>query len=219
MEEALVVVNFKNYSQSTLDNSRRMLDKFSKITVPQNVRLAFAISPVDLCLAGKFPDLNIFSQHADENDPGAATGKMTIEGLTGLGIKGSLLNHSENRVPEKKIAATIGKAGKSGFEIILCVGSPEEAEKYAPLRPSYIAYEPPELIGGDISVSTARPEIISDVVAICSGYSVPVLVGAGIKNCADLRKSIELGARGVLIASGIVKSEDPVASLTSLISS
>lgn len=219
MEDTLVIVNFKNYPQSTLKNAEKLLNEFSAIDVPKHVKLVYSVSPIDLCKAISFPGLVLFSQHVDENEPGAATGKITMEALKGIGIGGSLLNHSENRIGAEKIASTVKKSRETGFDIILCVESPEEAVAYAPLHPSYIAYEPPELIGGDVSVSNARPEIISDVVSICKPEGVPVLVGAGVKNSDDLKKSIELGARGVLIASGIVKSGDPIASLTSLISS
>lgn len=219
MEKTVVLTNFKNYPQSTLLNAETLLSRFAGILKPPGMRLVYSVSPVDLGLSRMFRDLEIFSQHADHNDPGAATGKITMEGLANLGIKGSLLNHSENRIGSDLIEKAVVKSRKIGFEIVLCVESPEEAEKYAPLKPSFIAYEPPELIGGDISVSTSRPEIISEVVSICDKHDVNVMVGAGVKNRGDLLKSLELGARGVLIASGIVKAKDPVASLNSLISS
>lgn len=219
MKETLVIINFKNYPQSTLRNAEILLKRFSEITIPDNFRVVHSLSPTDLSFSSHFPKLEIFSQHVDEQDPGASTGRITMEALLEIGIKGSLVNHSEDRIPENRIREVISKGNKLGFQTVLCVESPEEAQKYAPLHPTYIAYEPPELIGGDISVSTAKPEIISDVVSICAKYNVPVLVGAGVKNQQDLRKSVELGSAGVLIASGIVKSSDPVRSLTSLISS
>ena len=86
------------------------------------------------------------------------------------------------------------------------------------LEPDMIAMEPPELIGGDISVSTARPEaIVETIEAVKSVKSVPVLVGAGIKNGQDVKKAIELGAKGVLVASGIVKAKDPKKAINDLV--
>lgn len=219
MERNLVLTNFKNYPQSTLESASELLSSFRNVSAPADIDLVFSLSPLDLCLAREFTDLSIFSQHVDMEGPGASTGMITVEGLKGLGILGSLLNHSEHRVAESRIRETLKRADDTGFTVILCVEDAEEAAKYAELAPSYIAYEPPELIGGDISVSTSRPEIIGEVVSICGRYDVPVLVGAGVKNRGDFTRSLELGARGVLIASGIVKSPDPVGSLTSLISS
>jgi triosephosphate isomerase len=38
---------------------------------------------------------------------------------------------------------------------------------------------------------------------------VKVLCGAGITNGNDVKKAIELGTYGVLVASGVVKAENP----------
>ena len=82
--------------------------------------------------------------------------------------------------------------------------------KWASFSPNFIAVEPPELIGGDISVTTADPDIISGSVNAVKDINknIKVLCGAGVKNGRDVAKSIELGASGVLLASGIVKAKD-----------
>ena len=41
--------------------------------------------------------------------------------------------------------------------------------------------------------------------------------GAGVKNGADVAKAIELGAEGVLLASGVTKANDPAAVLADLV--
>ena len=38
---------------------------------------------------------------------------------------------------------------------------------------------------------------------------IPLIVGAGIKEGHDVRISMSLGAKGVLVASGIDKAKDP----------
>ena len=80
----------------------------------------------------------------------------------------------------------------------------------AVFSPNFIAVEPPELIGGDISVTTSDPGIVSGSVEAVKKIdpNVKVLCGAGVKNGRDVAKSIELGADGVLLASGIVKALD-----------
>jgi len=62
---------------------------------------------------------------------------------------------------------------------VVCAQSPEECEKLSKFNPDYIAYEPPELIGGDKSVSDAHPELIQK--AVRASGDVPTLTGAGIK--------------------------------------
>jgi triosephosphate isomerase len=73
-----------------------------------------------------------------------------------------------------------------------------------------IAIEPPELIGGDISVTTADPGIVSNTVKAVQSINktVKILCGAGVKNGKDVAKAIELGADGVLLASGVVKAKN-----------
>ena len=97
---------------------------------------------------------------------------------------------------------------------IVCVKSLIEAKKVAKLKPDYIAYEPPSLIGGKISVSTAKPDVIKKVV---KAMKIPILVGAGIHCNEDVKKSYELGAKGILVSSAIVKAKDPEKILKELI--
>ncbi|MEM4343444.1 MAG: triose-phosphate isomerase, partial [Candidatus Caldarchaeum sp.] len=81
----------------------------------------------------------------------------------------------------------------------------------AALEPEALAVEPPELIGTGVSVSTARPEVVSGAVVKVKKVSmrVHVLCGAGVSSEDDVRKALELGAEGVLLSSAYVKSRDP----------
>ena len=88
------------------------------------------------------------------------------------------------------------------------------------MGPTFVAVEPPELIGGDISVTTADPKIVSDTAEAIKQLNpnVKVLTGAGVKNGQDVAKAIELGTDGVLLASGVTKAEDPKSVLLDLVS-
>ena len=94
-----------------------------------------------------------------------------------------------------------------------------KAREVAAFSPDFIAVEPPELIGGDISVTTANPLIVEDTVSSVKDVNkkISVLCGAGVKTGKDVAKALELGADGVLLASGVVKSKDPKATLQDLI--
>jgi triosephosphate isomerase len=82
-----------------------------------------------------------------------------------------------------------------------------------------VAVEPPELIGGDISVTTANPDIVSGTVTEIKKIApgVKVLCGAGVKTGEDVRVAAELGTEGVLLASGVVKAQDPKEALYELV--
>jgi len=92
-------------------------------------------------------------------------------------------------------------------------------KKIAELGPDFIAVEPPELIGGKISVSDAKPEVISDSVKAVKSINnkIKVLCGAGIHNKEDVKKAVDLGADGILVSSGIVKARNQEAALKDLV--
>ncbi len=211
--EPEIFINFKHYGNAVGNNSESLLMDFSSIKNQDG--LYYCMAPIDLRLQKSFPNMHIYGQHVDLNGYGAFTGSISMESLLDLGIQGSLLNHSEKRVESPVIEAVIKKSKELGFKIILCVENLNEAEKYSKLKPAYIAYEPPELIGGNVSVSSARPEIISQAVEICNGKT-DLLVGAGVKTKDDINTSMALGASGVLIASGIIRNTKPINMLFSL---
>ena len=93
---------------------------------------------------------------------------------------------------------------------ILCVKDVAEARRYAKINPDYIAIEPPELIGSGKAVSTEKPELITKAaVAVKSARNkTKLLCGAGIVSGEDVSKAVELGSKGILVASGIVKSKN-----------
>ena len=105
------------------------------------------------------------------------------------------------------------------FPICACAADVNEAHKLAELGPTFIAVEPPELIGGDISVTTADPAIVSNTVDAVRSINpnVRVLCGAGVKDGNDVRTAVQLGAHGVLLASGVTKAENVDAVLANLV--
>jgi len=109
------------------------------------------------------------------------------------------------------LVKTIKKIEETDNNLIKIVCADSEESSFALnsireiLKIEYIAYEPPELIGGDISVSEAKPEIIERITSKVDN----LLVGAGIKKKEDVKRSLELGAKGILVASGVVKAKNP----------
>ncbi len=85
-----------------------------------------------------------------------------------------------------------------------------EIVKKAKLNPTYIAIEPPELIGTGRAISNERPELITkSLLAVKKARnSTKLLCGAGIVTSDDVERAIELGSHGILVASGIVKSRN-----------
>ena len=91
---------------------------------------------------------------------------------------------------------------------MVCFRSQGQARKWVRrLDADWIAYEPPELIGGDVSVSKAQPGVIQRIVSILPKKKI--VVGAGIKNVEDVKMAVKLGAKGILVSSAVVKSSRP----------
>ncbi len=98
---------------------------------------------------------------------------------------------------------------------IACAGTSEMASEISKLNPDFVAIEPPELIGGDISVSQAKPEVITTTTE--SVKRMPVLCGAGIKTTLDVKKAVSLGAKGILVGSGVCLAKNPEKALRELL--
>jgi len=128
------------------------------------------------------------------------------------------VNHSERKVAWEEMRDLIARCRQLGLEVVVCADDVAEAETAARLGPDYLAIEPPELIGGDVSVTTARPEVITRAVERirATNPKVQVLCGAGVKTGKDVAKALELGTVGVLLASGVVKAKSPEKALRDL---
>ncbi len=212
----MIVLNLKNYQES-IEKPLLFTDIASEVVAETGVRII--VCPPQLYLheaAERFSD--VFAQHADSEPAGAYTGAITAELLRSVKVKGSLVNHSEKRLAPDTIKATVGSLHTSGLESLVCAASPKEAALIAAFEPTYIAVEPPELIGSGVSVSKAKPAAVTDSLKAISetNAKIPLLCGAGVGTSEDVRKALELGAKGVLLASAFVKAKDPKAFLVDL---
>ncbi len=210
----MFVINLKNYMEVSGANAAKMAGICRGVADRHGVRIA--IAPPNMMLseiAMHYPDT--FAQHMDNAAVGSTTGYSVPELAKGSGVAGSLINHSEHRIPEAEIAALVPRLRKLGMTSIVCVRDNVETERYARLAPDYVAIEPPELIGSGRAVSKERPDLISAAARIVGGLEngTMLLCGAGIVTPADVSRAMELGAAGILVASGIVKSPDWSASV------
>lgn len=199
----MLIVNLKTYGAATGEKAAEIAEECYQAGEDTGKQVIVAPQPQDIL---RTSGGTVFSQHMDEVRPGSHTGHLLGESIKAAGASGTLLNHSERRIPEEKIEKCIERAEELGLTSVVCAQSPEECGELSKYKPDYVAFEPPELIGGDTSVSEAKPELIEEAV---QKSEVPLLTGAGIKNTEDVRKSRELGCEGVLVASGVVKAENP----------
>ncbi len=210
---ALIVLNFKTYKEAMGEGSIKLSQIAKEVSQQTGVKIIVAPQATDIFRTSKL--IETFAQHIDNIEPGAGTGYVLAESVLQNGGKGSLLNHSEHRIPAEEIEKAIIKLRKLGLKSIACAKDDEEAKELALLNPDFIAIEPPELIGTGISVSTAQPELIKKSVSNIheANKKVKILCGAGISSGTDCRQAKKLGVEGVLLASAFVKAKDPKAVL------
>lgn len=213
MELPAVVVNFKAYTQAMGGRAVELAVAAERVRDETGVNVIVAPNAVDLVKVREAVDIPVFAQHVDAYLPGARTGSILLEMLAEWGIDGTIINHSERQVNFSWVEYVVRRAGELGLEVIACAPDEPVARAVSELQPNAVAVEPPELIGTDVSVSKAKPEVIRKSV---EAVPVPVLVGAGVKTSEDVQRAVELGAQGVLVASGVVKAEDPYAAMLAL---
>ncbi len=217
---ALIVVNFKTYESAQGDSAVALAKAMAEVDSSTDATLVAVVSAFDLAaVCAAAPTLAVWTQHLDPIGWGSNTGWLHPDTAISRGASGTIINHAEHKVEHSRVAALMDQL-PDGFPICACAADIEEAKALASLSPTFIAVEPPELIGGDISVTSADPEIVSGTAAAVKSANpnVRVLCGAGVKNGADVAKALELGTEGVLLASGVTKAADPSAVLRDLVS-
>lgn len=218
IEVPTVMINFKTYDQASGKDAVALAKYAAQVAKETKKSVICCVQASDLhaCSSQKVP---IFGQHVDIEPAGGHTGKNSIKSMVENGMTGCLINHSENRIPFTQIMETIALLQEANMVSVVCVQDAKEAKKVAKLSPDLIAIEPPELIGGDISVTTADPKIVSESVQAVQSINsgIPVLCGAGVKNSKDVKAAIKLGASGVLVASGVTKARDQKKAIESLV--
>jgi len=205
----MFVINCKNYEEISGDKIIKFVKTAQKVSKKYKVKIAVA-PPQHLIGLVANSSIPILSQHIDDSKVGSTTGFMIPELLKKSKVKGSLINHSEHRISSNDIQKLVLKLKELKMISIVCVKDVAEAKKYSKLNPDYIAIEPPELIGSGKAVSKEKPELITKAAkAVKSAKNnTKLLCGAGIVSGEDVAKAIELGSKGILVASGIIKSKD-----------
>ncbi|MGC9060257.1 MAG: triose-phosphate isomerase [Thermoplasmata archaeon] len=210
LKTPVLIVNYKMYDVSFGKKGLELSKILEKIAMEHGVEIAVAVSMPDIRLIAENVKIPVLSQHADAIEFGSHTGFVVLENIRDAGARGTLINHAEHRLKLADIEFLIEKCRKLEMVSVVCTNNVNTSCAVAAMEPDFVAVEPPELIGGDVAVSTAKPEVISGTVARVKKISskVKVLCGAGVKSGRDVAKAIELGAEGILLASGIVRAKD-----------
>ena len=216
----LIVVNFKTYETAQGEAAIELAKAMAEVDATTDATMVAVVSAFDLsAVKAAVPNLEVWTQHLDPIGWGSNTGWLHPDTAMGHGATGSIINHAEHKVDIGHVETLLAQL-PDGFPVCACAADIEEAKALALLSPTFIAVEPPELIGGDVSVTTADPDVVSGTAAAVktANPNVRVLCGAGVKNGADVAMAIELGTEGVLLASGVTKAGNPISVLRDLVS-
>lgn len=220
MNTPIVILNYKTYLESSGENALELARALKSASEESGITMVAAPQAADIYRIQDQISLPIFAQHIDPITPGGHTGFNLIETLIEAGISGSLINHSENRMKLADIDEVIQLCKQNDIESCVCTNNIATSKAIATFSPDAVAVEPPELIGTGIPVSQAQPEVVEDSVKGVKSINkkIKVLCGAGISTGDDMKAAMDLGADGVLLASGIVKAENPKEALLDLVS-
>ena len=210
LKTPVIVLNVKTYAEATGEKALDIAVLMDKISKETGVSMAISVQATDISLCAEKVSIPVWAEHIDPIKPGSHTGWTLPEAIKNAGAIGTLINHSEHRLKIADIDVCLSRAKELYLDHIVCSNNVATSKAIAALSPNFVAVEPPELIGGDISVTTADPDIVKNSVKAVKKVdkNVKILCGAGVKNGDDVAKAIELGSDGVLLASGIVKAKD-----------
>jgi len=210
LNRPVFLINFKNYREILGEGAMRLAADAALASEGLDLELILAPPVPTLSAVAAASRLRVFGQGVGNQSEGKSTGAIIPEALKASGCAGSIINHSELRLPHETIRALLPRMKGLRLSSCVCGEDAGEIASLAAFDPEYLAVEPPELIGSGIAVSQARPELLRETVASArrAGYHGKLLCGAGIVTGEDARAAMRLGMDGVLVASSVVKAND-----------
>lgn len=210
MKTPTLVINYKTYEASFGKKALEIAKICESLAKERGVSIGIAVPASELYIAREV-SIPVFAQHVDADTYGAHTGSLIAEALKANGVYGSLINHSEDPYSMEQLSAAVAACKRAGLFSLVCAPDVQRSALFAKLQPDMLAVEPPELIGSGISVSNAKPEVVTDTIDAVRkvNHSVPVLCGAGVSTTQDVKSALQLGTAGVLLASIVMKAQDP----------
>lgn len=210
----MIFVNFKTYKEGTGEKAVKLGKICQEVAKKTGIEIFPVVQAVDLYQVSQQVKIPVWVQHLDPFPQGQYTGWINLEAVKEAGASGAILNHSEHRLPPGTIRQAIKKS--KNFKVMVCCKSTGQAERLAKFKPDFLAYEPPELIGSrDRSVASEKPEAIGNLVKMIP--EIPIIVGAGIHFREDVKVSLKMGAKGVLVATDVVLAKNPKKELEDLV--
>jgi len=205
-----LIINFKNYLEISGDKALSLTKEAERVSERTDTEIILSPPQVLLAWLAKNTKLSVIAQHVDVQQPGPSTGFSIPEIVKDVGGAGSLINHSEHPINQNIIRDLIPRLHSLGLLSIVCAKDLAELRDISSMGPDYVAIEPPELIGTKKSISAEKPSLITDSFQHLKleASRSQLICGAGINSSEDVRIAVELGSKGILAASSVIKSKN-----------
>lgn len=218
----LLVANFKSHK------SKHEVQAWLEAVAP----VAATRSNLDILIAPSFPHLYLAThpspliacaQDVSPYPPGSYTGAVSAAELLDLGVRYSLVGHSERRryfhESVSDVANKVRELCSLGLTPILCLGKDDIAPQLASLDESLLAktilaYEPLEAIGG--TIPPENEDITKSLDQIRKFYPPARVIYGGSVNAASITRILGLGVSGALVGSASLASSDFIAIINKL---
>jgi len=209
----MIFLSLKTYKQATADNAVSLCKKIKQVINQTKVPIIPAAQPFDIYRIKQEVGIEVWAQHLDPIDPDRHFGWLSPFSAKQAGASGCIINHAEHEVDFNTIKKTVAKCKQYDLKTLVITDSFELAQKVNALKPNFLAFERPDLIGGKLAMIDAETEAVKKVINMAS---VPVIVGAGIRTGEHVKKTVQVGGAGVILASAVVKAKDQQAALLDL---
>lgn len=209
----MIFLALKTYKQATGDAVLKLLSSVKTVSSETGVPIIAVAQATDIYKIKKELGIEVWAQHVDPIDPGKNTGWVSPYSVKSAGASGVLVNHSEHKLSEDAVLKTVEKAKQYGLKTMIIGQTPEMVLKYDQLDADLVSYEKEDLIASTTSMIDQQEMAIRELV---KKLKHPLIIGAGINDGEDTKKSKAAGAIGVLMATYFVTAPDPGAKLREL---
>jgi triosephosphate isomerase len=209
----MIFLSLKTYKEATGQAVINLLSSVKKVSQETGIPIISIAQPTDIYRIKNELDIEVWAQHIDPIDPGKNTGWISPYSVKQAGATGIIINHSEHKLKEEVIIATIKKARQYDLKILLIGQTVEMVTRFDSYEIDYLSFEKEDLIASPISMIDQQEEVIKDLVKIIKH---PLIIGAGINDGEDTKKTKAVGAVGVLMATYFVTAPDPEQKLREL---
>ncbi|MBU1084779.1 MAG: triose-phosphate isomerase [Candidatus Beckwithbacteria bacterium] len=211
----MIFLSLKTYKEATGDKAVSLCQTIKKVIKNTQIPIIPAVQPFDLYRIKKEVDIEVWTQHLDPIDPDRYFGWLSPYSAKQAGASGVIINHGEHEIPFDQIKKTVTKCQEYDLKTLIICDTIDLVKQVIPLKPNFLAYERKDLIGGDIPMIEAEKESIKKVIKLSP---LPVIIGAGIKTEGHVKETLAVGGAGVILASAVIKSQNPESVLLNLAS-